>query len=200
VTEILEEARRRGFLGPGPVQDHIDHAAGMAAAIGPPPGPFLDLGTGSGIPGLVLALAWPESTGVLLDGKVRRTGVLARALTDLGLADRIQVLTARAEAAAHDPAHRAHYALVVARGFGPPAATAECASALLHVGGRLAVSEPPDSDPTTRWPEAGIAELGLTPPELRRSEGVTVALLTLTHPPRLHIPRGANHPTKRPLW
>ena len=172
----------------------------MAAAVGIPPGRFLDLGTGGGIPGLVLALCWPGADGALLDSRARRTAYLTEALVTLGLADRIGLIAERAEVAAHDPKHRGQYALVVARGFGPPAATAECAAGFLRQGGLLAVSEPPDRDPSDRWPEAGIVELGLTPPELRRAEGVTVAVMTQTHPPRPHIPRKSGHLTKRPLW
>lgn len=197
---MLEEARRRGFLGPGPVESHVRHAAGMAAALGPPPGRFVDLGTGGGIPGLVLALSWPEATGALLDSRTRRSAYLAEVLEQLGLADRIGVIADRAEAAAHDPQHRGQYALVVARGFGPSAATAECAVGFLEEGGQLAVSEPPDADPADRWPRAGVTQLGLTPPEFRQAEGVTVAVLTLAQPPKPHIPRGSGRPTKRPLW
>ena len=46
------EARDHGFLGPGPVAAHLEHARGFAAAAiggaGPLPGAFLDLGTGGG--------------------------------------------------------------------------------------------------------------------------------------------------------
>jgi hypothetical protein len=197
---VLEDARRLGFLGPGPVEGHVRHAAHMAAAIGAPAGRFLDLGTGGGIPGLVLAIAWPDAAGALLDSRERRTTFLVDAVTALGLGDRIEVIAARAEEAAHDPAHRGRYTLVVARGFGPPAVTAECAAGFLAPGGRLAVSEPPDTDPTERWPTVGVTQLGFTPPEVERADGVTVAILTLTTPAKAHVPRESGRPTKRPLW
>ena len=197
---MLEEARRRGFLGPGPVEDHVLHAERMAAVLGPPPGPFLDLGTGAGIPGLVLALAWPDATGALLDSRGRRTEFLAEMLGTLGLADRFVPVTARAEDAARDPELRGRFARVVARGFGIPAVTAECAVGFLAAGGELAVSEPPASDPASRWPPAGVAQLGLTPPEILPANGATVARLTLTTPPDDRWPRRPGIPTKRPLW
>jgi 16S rRNA (guanine527-N7)-methyltransferase len=67
---------------------------------------------------------------------------------------------ARAEEAGHRPVLRGSMDLVVARSFGPPAVTAECASPFLRVGGWLVVSEPP-SAPQDRWPDGGLAELGL---------------------------------------
>src|SRR4051812_34590597 len=58
LIETLEEARTAGFLGPGPVEPHIRHAQGFAAAVvaalGREPANFADLGSGGGVPGLVL--------------------------------------------------------------------------------------------------------------------------------------------------
>ena len=51
--------------------------------------------------------------------------------------------------------------MVVARTFGPPALTAECATGFLAVGGRLVVSEPEQED-MARWPAAALTRLGLT--------------------------------------
>ena len=50
---------------------------------------MLDLGSGGGIPGLVLAGRWPEATVVLLDGSQRRTDFLAWAVSELGWSDRV---------------------------------------------------------------------------------------------------------------
>ena len=33
IQRVLEEARRLGFLGPGPVSGHVDHAGGFAEVI-----------------------------------------------------------------------------------------------------------------------------------------------------------------------
>ena len=48
----------------------------------------------------------------------------------------------------------------MARSFGPPAVTAECAIGFLRPGGEILVSEPPEPDPD-RWPADGLAGLGL---------------------------------------
>ncbi len=172
----------------------------MAALLDPPSGPMLDLGSGGGIPGLVLALAWPSATGVLLESRGRRAEFLAETAAALGLADRFRAISARAEDAARDPELRGHFALVVARGFGAPAVTAECAVAFLKVGAHLAVSEPPDTDPASRWPPAALAQLGLTPPEIFKGAGTTIARLTLTTRTPDKYPRRPGIPNKRPLW
>ncbi|OWY60784.1 hypothetical protein B7486_67305, partial [cyanobacterium TDX16] len=57
VLEVLERAKGLGFLGKGPVAQHVQHAVTYAAAV-PDPGTgwVADLGTGGGIPALPLAL------------------------------------------------------------------------------------------------------------------------------------------------
>jgi 16S rRNA (guanine527-N7)-methyltransferase len=163
---VLERSRRLGFLGPGSLRVQAEHALGFAAGVPSPPDRFLDLGSGGGLPGLVLALRWPASEGVLLDASQRRSAFLVEAVRELRLADRVSVVRSRAEAAGRRPDLRGTADVVVARGFGPPAVTAECGAPFLVVGGRLLVSEPPDdagSGPPERWPSSGLARLGLAP-------------------------------------
>jgi 16S rRNA (guanine527-N7)-methyltransferase len=200
LTPILASAQQHGFLGPGPVTAHLEHTRAFAELVTAPDGPFLDLGSGAGIPGLALAVLWPSTTGTLLDRRARAASFLTDAITTLDLADRVTILHAEAEHAARDARHRGRYTLVTARSFGPPAATAECAAGFLTKGGRLAVSEPPDASTATRWPEEGVARLGFTPPKLHRSKGTTVAILTATTTPNDRWPRPPGTPKKRPLW
>jgi 16S rRNA G527 N7-methylase RsmG len=155
---VLEAAQRRGWVGPGSLDDIVAHALGFAA--GPEPlaagSHALDLGSGGGVPGLPLALAHPDTTWVLLDSWERRVDALRAAIGQLGLAARATAVHARAEEWGRGPA-RASADLVVARAFGPPARTAECGAPFLRLGGRLVVSTAPDGG---GWPDA-VPELGL---------------------------------------
>lgn len=195
VVEVLEAARARGFLGPGPVEPHVEHAHRFAVAAPTVPRRALDLGSGGGIPGLVLADRWPDSRWVLVDSHARRTAFLTDAVQQLGWVDRVEVVRARAEVLAHDRAHRGQYHLVTARSFGPPAAVAECGAGFLCLGGHLLVSEPPE--PVDRWPAAPLAALGLVPVETGRGG---VAILRQAHLCPLSYPRPPGRPTKRPLF
>jgi len=191
----LTRSQALGFLGPGPIGAQIDHALRFAEACpGPPPGRALDLGAGGGLPGLVLALAWPDSYWVYLDANERRTAFLGEASVLLGLRDRVEVRRGRAEDLGHDPTLRATFDLVTARSFGPPAVTAECASPLLVAGGTLLVSEPPED--ADRWDEPGLAQLGLT--RGPRQSGCQVLIQTTVCPDR--FPRRVGIPGKRPLF
>jgi 16S rRNA (guanine527-N7)-methyltransferase len=201
LTVQLEDARKRGILGPGPVEMHLDHAEAMAAALsGDFRGRFLDLGSGAGVPGLILLALWPAATGVLLDARQRRCSFLEAAVGGFGLSDRASVACGRAEELARQRDFRGAFDLVVARGFGPPATTAECAVGFLGAGGRLMVSEPPGEADSRRWPAAGLAELGLLGPELRRGEEAGIALFTAAEPAGARWPRRVGVPGRRPLW
>lgn len=205
LDEVLRSAQDLGLLGPGPIEDQLRHARAFSALaladLGGDAGlRWLDLGSGGGLPGLVLAIRLPASAGILLDSQRRRTRFLEHALQALRLTDQAEVLTARAEDAARDPTHRERYDLVVARSFALPAVTAECATGFLKPGGRLAVSEPPEENPK-RWEENELGALGFEPPQLVRSDWASAALLRrTTRPADPKWPRKPGIPTKRPLW
>lgn len=195
MREVLERARALGFLGPGPVEAHIEHARGFAAAFRVPPARFVDLGSGGGVPGLVLAELWPASTAVLLDSMERRTAFLASAIEELGVGDRVLVVRERAEVYGRE--HRAEFDAVVARGFAPPPVTAECAAPLLRVDGLLVVSEPPEDG--ARWPAEAVGELGLIVEEPVEAGARYQVLRQASVCPEKY-PRRVGIPAKRPLW
>jgi 16S rRNA (guanine527-N7)-methyltransferase len=198
---LLEDGRERGMLGPGPVEAHLEHGETLAAAVDVDfAGRFLDLGSGGGIPGLVLLAAWPHATGTLLDARRRRCWFLEAAVRAGGMEARASVACGRAEELARRPDLRADYDLVVARGFGSPATTAECAVGFLRQGGRLVVSEPPGDPDPGRWPAAGLGELGLAGPEVRGGNGGRFAILIAEAKAGEQWPRRAGVPGRRPLW
>jgi 16S rRNA (guanine527-N7)-methyltransferase len=194
---VLDDARRLGLLGPDTVDRHVAHARAWARVL--EPAPFLDLGSGAGIPGLVFALDWPDVPGALLDGQVRRTGWLRTAVARLGLADRIQVVEGRAEDLGHEPSLRESFPRVLARGFGPPPATAECGAAFARVGGLLSVSEPPSTD-ARRWPDEELTRLGLEISDQVVQSGGSFVILRKHAPLEDEFPRRRNLPLRSPLW
>lgn len=197
LEQILEESRAFGFLGPGPLGPQIEHARGFASTVERTPDSFLDLGSGGGLPGLVLAREWPDVRAVLLDSMVRRTEFLRSATQRSNLADRVEVVCDRAESAARTHL-RESFDLVTARSFGPPAVTAECGVGFLRPGGLLVVSEPPEDDPS-RWSESGLQELGLAMVR-GPSTGARFVVLERTEPLDARFPRRTGVPGKRPLW
>lgn len=191
---VLERARAVGFLGAGPLRDQIAHAAGFTAALPEGLAQLADLGSGGGLPALPILLARPELEGVLVEAMRKRSTFLVWAVAELGLADRVSVIRERAEVLAHHPDHRHRFDAVTARGFGPPATTAECAAGLLRPGGLLVVSEPPED--RDRWPAAPLTGLGFGPAV---DVGRVVRLRLERTPPR-SVPRPTHQLVKRPLF
>lgn len=203
LDEVLDLQRRRDVVGREANAALRAHSAGYAAALGssgPTPREVVDLGSGGGVPGLVLAdEVWPEARFTLLDASQRRCTYLELCVADLELGDRVEVLWARGEDAGRDPERRGRADVVVARSFGPPGATAECAAALLAVGGALIVSEPPDGS-GERWDAGGLARLGLAHEATEVVEGATYVRLRQVEPCAEAYPRRPGVPVKRPLF
>ena len=196
----LAVAQSRGAIGPAALGDHVTHALGFLEACPELEGAevLLDLGSGGGLPGLVLAARLPEARFWLLDGRVGRAQLLEAAVKELGWSDRVTVVTGRAEVVAHDPELRSSFQAVVARSFGPPAATAECGAGFLAPDGVLVVSGSPGGAPE-RWPVGPLAELGLKLDGLAVSPRSFVILRRVERCPD-RFPRRVGVPEHRPLF
>ncbi len=202
LPRALEESRARGFLGPGPISSHIDHAEGfiraweeLSTAI---PGTWLDLGSGGGVPGLVLLQQWRTQV-TLLDAMEKRTAFLREVLGWPDAPHFAEVICERSELASRDSRLDSSFELVVSRSFGRPAVTAECATRFLVVGGVLIVSEPPGEQDASRWDPEGLRSLGLeSRGSFRSSASFHVIVKCGATPER--FPRPTGIPSKRPLW
>ncbi|MFP5488879.1 MAG: RsmG family class I SAM-dependent methyltransferase [Acidimicrobiia bacterium] len=162
VIETLREAQRFGFFGPGDIADAERHARGYVTAIGEvaPGTRIIDLGSGGGLPGLVLADAYPTASIVLLDRRQKRTDFLERAVRRHGWQD-VTVRLDDVDRLVREvrDGTLAAFDVVTARGFGPPEVTLRASVGVCRLGGRIVISEPPDRD---RWPDGLLTELDVT--------------------------------------
>lgn len=202
VLRVLAEARTLGFLGPGDLAVHVGQAVAFANALRrrcQTQLRVLDLGSGGGVPGLVLASWFPCIRWVLLDVQRRRTSFLTRAVAELGWAERVAVVHREATEAGRDPQLRGRFSAVTSRSFGPPARSAECGVPFLMDGGWLLVADSP-AQRSERWPAEGLALLGLHDEGDERSGTGTVRILRRSGELGQSIPRARRKIEQRPLW
>jgi 16S rRNA (guanine527-N7)-methyltransferase len=90
----------RGFLGPREVDRIWDRHIGNCAVVEeliPVNAKVFDIGSGAGLPGVVLAIVRPDISMGLIEPLQRRSEFLTEVVTDLGLSDRVTVMRGRAE-------------------------------------------------------------------------------------------------------
>jgi 16S rRNA (guanine527-N7)-methyltransferase len=135
----LVSRRDRGLVA----SEHIPEAVAVAALLGAERGQrWMDLGTGGGLPGLVLAVLAPDVEWTLLDSTRKKIVVVEDFARQLGLAN-VHGLGERAEVSARDPLHRGVYDGVVARAVAPLAVLVELARGFVRDGGLLVAVKGP---------------------------------------------------------
>jgi 16S rRNA (guanine527-N7)-methyltransferase len=107
-----------------------------------------DLGSGGGVPGVVVAVLRPDVSVMLIESDQRKAGFLVHIAGLLELAN-VTVAARRAEELARDPAHRESYDTVVSRAAAAPPLLWRLSLPLLRVGGTLwALVSDPDAAAT----------------------------------------------------
>ncbi len=149
------------------VDRHIaDSLAALDLGRLPPAGHIADLGSGSGLPGLAIAVALPAAHVTLVESQARRCSYLAVSARRMGLAN-VEVVCERAEA--WEDGLRATDA-VLARALAPQPVVLEYAAPLLRLGGVL-VDWRGRRDPGQEQAAlAAAGELGMGAPEVTAVE------------------------------
>lgn len=114
----------------------LDALAALPLLDGLAPSRAIDLGSGGGVPGIVLALARPRVAWTLVDSVGRKVDAMRGFVDALGM-DNVAVAAERAETLGRDPAHRERYDLVTARACAALPVLAELALPLIRLGGAL---------------------------------------------------------------
>lgn len=154
----------RGLIGPGEAariwDRHLLNSAVVAELV-PLRADVVDLGSGAGLPGIVLAMMLPECRVRLVEPMARRTAFLAECVRELGL-ENAEVVRGRAE----DLTKRISADVVVSRAVAKLPQLAALAAGLARPGGLVlaikgatAAQEVRDAEPVLRRVAAGPAEI-----------------------------------------
>ena len=169
------------------------------------PSRAVDLGSGGGVPGIVLALARPDVAWTLVDSVRKKCDALRDFADALGLRT-LTVVADRAEVIGRDAAHRERYELVSARACAALPVLVEYALPLASVGGALVAWKGPvgaRDDEVVRGAAASALVGGGTPTirdtglaALDRPRLVVIRKERATPPT---YPRRTGEPSRRPL-
>lgn len=211
VTE-WEQAQRRHFL------DSLSVRGALTARVFDgiwERGRFVDVGSGAGLPGIPLKIAFPGMTGALVETTERKARFLREMVSALSL-DGLEVARGRAEDLARLPEMRERFDVALARAVAPMPALAELTLPFCRVGGRAIVHKTLDAAEEIESARHAIETLG---GEIRGSIGPlsedagesgpddpsgsesrrTLLVIEKVAPTPARYPRRAGIPAKRPL-
>lgn len=168
---LVSDGVLRGLIGPREApriwDRHLLNCAAVAPLV-PASAYVVDVGSGAGLPGIVLAVARPDLTVVLVESLARRTTFLDEVVGALGLRKRVSVVRGRAEEVSATPAmfHVKHCDVVTARAVAPLDRLTGWCLPLAKVGGRLLALKGASAADEVAEHEGAIARLGGSTPEI----------------------------------
>jgi 16S rRNA (guanine527-N7)-methyltransferase len=178
----------RGLVGPRETprlwERHLINCALLGDAVGPE-ADVCDLGSGAGLPGLVLAIARPDLRVTLVEPLLRRTTFLTEAVEKLGLAN-VEVVRARAE----ELHGTREFTVVTSRAVAPLGRLLDWSMPLVREGGALVAMK-----------GASVKdEIEAAAPELRKHGGGAVTISTygegVIDPPTTVVRVEASRPSR----
>jgi 16S rRNA (guanine527-N7)-methyltransferase len=122
----------------------------------------IDVGTGAGIPGVIMKIALPDLQITLLDSTLKRTNFLAEVANELELKG-LEVITGRAEDLGQERGHRESYDIVVARALARLPELAELTIPFANIGGTVILPKSSGVEDEVNEAAAAAEVLGAAP-------------------------------------
>lgn len=167
-------------------------------------GKVLDIGSGAGFPGMVLAVCNTDLSVTLLETVKKKSDFLVELREKLA-AESVDVQWGRAEDYAHMSSYRAQFDLVTARAVASLAVLFELAGAFVRPGGHFIAYKGPSYQEELREAATAMSIMGLELVETRQVEFprtersvVLMDFLKVLDTPQQY-PRKAGIPQKKPL-
>jgi 16S rRNA (guanine527-N7)-methyltransferase len=189
-VELLATAGvERGLIGPREAPKlwdrHVLNCLALTSLV-PPGATVADLGSGAGLPGLVLAIGRPDLTVTLVEPLLRRTTFLDEVIEELGLED-VRVVRGRAE----ELHGRERFDVVTARALAPLARLLGWGMPLVAPTGKLLAMKGSSAAAEIAEAAKQLRELRCAPPEILQVVGpdgsstATVVRVAHAEPARL---------------
>ncbi len=209
LEHALSDSQKLGFIGGGPLDQHLTHSRDFLTAIADIVGldkldkdfSVVDLGSGGGLPGIPLATWLGKANFVLIESSLKRSRFLSSIVKDAGETSRVEVVNKSAESAGREDEFRETQDLLVSRLFGPISVTLECGSPFVRTSGILIISKYPEPKYNLKREHSAVLEaLGLEELDEWSNGRSTFAIFRKVSQISEDYPRRTGLPRKRPLF
>ncbi|MEN6350246.1 MAG: 16S rRNA (guanine(527)-N(7))-methyltransferase RsmG [Syntrophomonas sp.] len=164
---------------------------------------ILDIGSGAGFPGLILAIYCSEAEFTLLESDQKKSGFLENAIKELNLQN-VRVVRQRAEEMGHIEKFRACFDICTSRAVASMNILLEYGLPLLKVGGRLMLWKGRDYQEEIERAKQALEVLGgkvneIIPYNLMCERDRAIVVVEKSEATPEKYPRRVGIPNKRPL-
>jgi 16S rRNA (guanine527-N7)-methyltransferase len=197
VELVLEANRKFNLTGARCVEEFVPHILDGLTVVPYIRSPYIDVGSGAGLPGIPVAIVTGART-VLLEATTKKAAFLKDAIAALGVA--AEIVGARAEDAGRKPDLREGFASATARAIASAPTALELAAPLLALGGVAILQRGAIAGDERTALEAAALMLGCTvDAEVALDGERRLILVRKTSPTPDRYPRRPGIPEKRPL-
>ena len=174
------------------------HAAREAAAADGREASLIDVGSGGGLPGMVLACVAPELPITLVEATGKKARFLEDTASSIGL-DRVVVLAERVEVVGRDQAHREAHDLVTSRAVGPLDVLSEYLVPLSRVDGTILATKGARAEEEIAQAKQALYHLHAEVTEVHPTPTGRIVVIAKKRPVPRAYPRSVGEPKRKPL-